>query len=84
MSSDNLVTVKRRMLIGAVVPLLVLLAIAGVYVVMLSKVNAGVDRVYMDRVVPLQQLKQIADEYAVKVIDAANKANAGFTARNRH
>lgn len=28
-------------------------------------------------VVPLKELKQIADLYAVKVIDAANKANVG-------
>lgn len=43
----------------------------------LSDLHAGIDRVYKDRVVPLQQLKTIADEYAVKVIDAVNKANAG-------
>ena len=34
--------------------------------------------VYQDRVVPLKQLKLIADAYAVSVIDAVNKANAGL------
>ena len=35
-------------------------------------------RIYDDRVVPLEDLKLIADDYAVFVIDAVNKANAGL------
>jgi methyl-accepting chemotaxis protein len=47
----------------------------------IRKTNAGLETVYNDRVVPLKQLKAIADDYAVAIIDAANKANAGlFTA----
>lgn len=38
----------------------------------------GVDRIYLDRVVPLKDLKVIADDYAVLVVDAVNKANAGL------
>jgi methyl-accepting chemotaxis protein len=34
--------------------------------------------VYEDRVVPLKILKQVADAYAVNIIDAVNKANAGL------
>ncbi len=40
--------------------------------------NASLHTVYQDRVVPLKQLKQVADAYAVNIIDAANKANAGL------
>ncbi|MDQ8203902.1 methyl-accepting chemotaxis protein [Pelagicoccus sp. SDUM812003] len=43
-----------------------------------SESNAGLKRVYNDRVVPLKQLKTISDDYAVFVIDAANKANCGI------
>ncbi|GGY58394.1 methyl-accepting chemotaxis protein [Bacterioplanes sanyensis] len=39
--------------------------------------NQGLETVYQDRVIPLQQLKAIADGYAVLVIDAVNKANVG-------
>jgi methyl-accepting chemotaxis protein len=39
--------------------------------------NDGLATVYNDRVVPLKQLKLIADAYAVSIIDAANKLNAG-------
>ena len=47
----------------------------------IRKTNAGLETVYNDRVVPLKQLKAIADDYAVAIIDAANKAHAGiFTA----
>lgn len=47
----------------------------------IKQTNQGLRTVYEDRVVPLEQLKTIADAYAVDIIDAANKANAGlFTA----
>lgn len=42
-----------------------------------SQTNAGPETVYKGRVVPLAQLKRIADAYAVAVIDAVNKANTG-------
>jgi hypothetical protein len=58
-----------------------LLVVGVIGIVGIARTNAGLETVYQDRVIPLQQLKQIADAYAVSVIDAANKANAGlFTA----
>ena len=39
--------------------------------------QSRLDAMYNDRVVPLRLLKQIADAYAVNVIDAINKANSG-------
>ena len=41
-----------------------------------------VTTIYDDRVVPLGQLKKIADAYAVNIIDAVNKANGGIKTRN--
>ncbi len=43
----------------------------------MQKTTRGLETVYNDRVVPLQQLKTISDDYAVFIIDAVNKANAG-------
>ncbi len=37
----------------------------------------GLNAVYQDRVVPLRDLKIIADEYAVAVVDAVHKTNDG-------
>ncbi len=39
--------------------------------------NHALRSVYVDRVVPLEQLKTIADDYAVLIIDTVNKAQSG-------
>ncbi|WP_457807945.1 methyl-accepting chemotaxis protein [Kushneria sp. EE4] len=44
----------------------------------LRSVNDTMGSLYYDRVVPLKDLKVISDAYAVDVIDAVNKANAGL------
>lgn len=44
----------------------------------LGETKQGLETVYHDRVVPLQQLKTIADDYAVLIIDAANKSHLGL------
>lgn len=57
------------------------MAVGVIGIVGIRKTNAGLETVYNDRVVPLEQLKAIADDYAVAMTDAASKANAGiFTA----
>jgi methyl-accepting chemotaxis protein len=70
-----------RLVLSFLVPVLLLVLTGVLAVRSLQSVNAGLTTVYNDRVVPLKQLKVIADAYAVNVIDAANKANGGiFTA----
>ncbi|MFP1682290.1 methyl-accepting chemotaxis protein [Alloalcanivorax sp. C16-1] len=44
----------------------------------LSHINQTMRSLYTDRVVPLKGLKTISDAYAVDVVDAVNKANAGL------
>ena len=73
--------ISTKIILLALVPSLAMLLIGVISVSFLRTVNQGIDRIYLDRVVPLEQLKSVADEYAVRVIDAVNKANAGrFTA----
>jgi methyl-accepting chemotaxis protein len=43
----------------------------------LAETAASLDKVYLDRVVPLQGLKAISDAYAVLVVDASHKARNG-------
>ncbi|MBK8001701.1 MAG: MCP four helix bundle domain-containing protein [Verrucomicrobia bacterium] len=58
--------------------LFLLTATVGIFsLIGLSKSEEGLKTVYNDRVVPLKQLKAISDNYAVYVIDALNKGNAG-------
>jgi methyl-accepting chemotaxis protein len=74
----------RRLRIGPRLALafLVLVALLGVNGLVglqgLLEVHKGSTTIYQDRVVPLRQLKVIADAYAVNVIDAANKAQTGL------
>ncbi|NLQ23335.1 methyl-accepting chemotaxis protein [Shewanella sp. S-1] len=77
----NGLQIKQKMFIGILVPLVMLMTIGFLAINMMGKIESGVERIYADRVVPLDDLKVIADKYAVDVIDAVNKANAGgFTA----
>jgi methyl-accepting chemotaxis protein len=73
---------KQKMLLSSVIPLALLICICVMAISMMGKIEQGVVRIYNDRVVPLEDLKIIGDDYAVYVIDAINKANAGdFTAQ---
>jgi methyl-accepting chemotaxis protein len=43
----------------------------------LKKVSSGLETVYNDRVVPLEQLKIIADEYAINIVDTTHQTRNG-------
>lgn len=73
----NGLQIKQKMFIGILVPLLMLVTIGIIAINMMGKIQQSVERIYNDRIVPIDDLKVIADKYAVDVIDAVNKANAG-------
>ncbi len=54
---------------------LLILGIQGI--IQLKTVNHGLDTVYNDRVIPLEQLKIIADEYAVNIVDTTHQTRNG-------
>jgi methyl-accepting chemotaxis protein len=63
------------------VPLLLLVALGSQSYFSVRAMHQNIATLYDARIVPLSELKLIADAYAVNVIDAVNKANAGvFTA----
>ncbi len=64
--------------LGFLVPIVFLVVNGFVSVSSLKTTGQGLETVYLDRVVPLKGLKVIADAYAVSVIDAVNKSNAGL------
>ena len=77
----NNIQIKHKMAFGILLPLTLLIGICVLAINMMTTIEKGVITIYNDRVVPLEDLKVIADDYAVFVIDAINKANAGeFTA----
>jgi len=60
----------------AVLCCLVLL-VGGAGLLGMGQSNAGLKSVYDDRVVPLKQIKTVADMYAVNVVDSAHKVRDG-------
>ena len=71
-------TVGQKLWMTIGVLILALSASGGLGLRSLSVVAANGQAIYADRVVPLRDLKNISDAYAVQVIDAINKANAGL------
>lgn len=75
------ITISLRLILAFAVPLLLLVILGSQSYFSVRAMHQHIDTLYDDRIVPLTELKLIADAYAVNVIDAVNKANAGvFTA----
>lgn len=75
MSSLKLTT---RLYLASAILVAVAIAIGVLGLFGLHRTDAALDTVYADCVIPLKQLKAISDDYAVAIIDAVNKANAGL------
>lgn len=72
------VTVKNRLLMLAVVPLLVLVFVIAMALSNASKLNASFAELFTDRMQPISQLKVVSDAYAVAMVDALHKYRAGL------
>jgi uncharacterized phage infection (PIP) family protein YhgE len=44
----------------------------------IRRINKGLETVYKDSVIPIEQLNAISNSYAISIIDATNKTNAGL------
>lgn len=69
--------VASRLLLLAGMLILFLLLIGALGIFGMRASNAGMETVYNDRVVPLSDLKLIADSYAVNIVDASHKVRIG-------
>ncbi|WAJ39603.1 methyl-accepting chemotaxis protein [Pseudomonas sp. GOM7] len=63
------------LLSGTLLCALLVLGLLGLHA--LKTTDKGLQTVYLDRVVPLRDLKIIADLYAVNIVDATHKARSG-------
>lgn len=70
-------TIKSQLLLLMGVLLLMLVGVGALGAYELHKAERRVETIYADRVVPLSQLKKVADMYAVNIVDAAHKAADG-------
>ncbi|WP_044418643.1 HAMP domain-containing methyl-accepting chemotaxis protein [Halarcobacter anaerophilus] len=73
----NNLSTKVKLSILVLVTLVTLLILGVMSIFQLKKVNNGLDTVYNDRVIPLEQLKIIADEYAVNIVDTTHQTRNG-------
>lgn len=62
-------------IVGLMTIVLIIVGLVGLYVARVT--NEGLDSVYKDRVVPLEQLKVISDMYAVNIVDTSHKVRNG-------
>ncbi|RXJ70120.1 chemotaxis protein [Halarcobacter ebronensis] len=69
----NNLSTKLKLSILIIVTLIALLILGILSISQLQKVNNGLNTVYNDRVVPLEQLKIIADEYAINIVDTTHQ-----------
>ncbi|MGV8834767.1 methyl-accepting chemotaxis protein [Cellvibrio sp.] len=62
----------------ALLPCIFLMFLGYRSISVLDAEHASITTIYKDRVIPLRDLKLVADAYAVAVIDTVNKLNAGL------
>jgi len=74
----NQLKVRSRLILLSAIPLCFLVLLAVMSLKDMRVLAKGVDSLYLDRVVPLQQLKTVSDAYAVTIVDTLHKYRAGL------
>ncbi|MFY8092177.1 MAG: methyl-accepting chemotaxis protein [Niveispirillum sp.] len=68
----------KKLLAGVLGGLAMMIVVSNIInLLALGRADQGLGTVYVDRVVPLQQLKSISDDYAVYIVDASHKVRDG-------
>src|SRR6478735_772267 len=74
---DNMkVAVRLVILAGTLMVLMLVIGIMGV--MGMRDANLGMQTVYNDRVIPMQQLKDVIDNYALILVDTPQKMSKGI------
>ncbi len=74
----NQLKVRSRLILLTALPLLALIVLCVLSLFDMKLLAAGVDSLYVDRVQPLQQIKQVSDAYAVTIVDTLHKHRGGL------
>ena len=73
----NQIRVRSRLTLLSVIPLCCLVLMGLWSLNDMKSLARGVDSLYQDRVIPLQQIKQVSDAYAVTIVDTLHQYRAG-------
>lgn len=79
----NQLKVRSRLILLSVIPLCFLVLLAVMSLNDMRVLAKGVDSLYQDRVIPLQQLKTVSDAYAVIIVDTLHKYRAGLLSNSQ-
>ena len=71
MFKNTKVSLRLALLGGTLIGLMLIIGVLGIQG--MKTANLSMRSVYEDRVIPLKQLKQIADMYAVNIVDTSHK-----------
>ncbi|NEP44667.1 MAG: methyl-accepting chemotaxis protein [Okeania sp. SIO2H7] len=61
-----------------IIPAIIISAIVGYSTHSLSRMDRQIETIYDDRVIPLELLKKVSDDYAITIIDEVNKTQEGM------
>jgi methyl-accepting chemotaxis protein len=75
-------SIRAKLLVLLILPIFALAITVLLSLLELKHAHDELNEIYHSRVIPLKDLKVIADDYAVLVIDTANKLNAGLMTTN--
>lgn len=67
------ISIKLKLYTLILVVIIIIASLVSFSVSSLNKINYSLETVYNDRVIPLKQLKQISDLYAVNIVDTTHK-----------
>lgn len=70
--------ISSKVYLGFAIPAATILGIGMFSLHSFARIDEKISTIYDDRVIPLEQLKSISDNYGIHVIDATNKANDGL------
>lgn len=78
----NNYTVRTRLAVLALLPVTVFVITSFFAMSIMSSMVKGIDSLYEDRVVPLEQIKSVSDNYAVNIVDLFHKYRANQIAKS--
>jgi methyl-accepting chemotaxis protein len=79
----NSTSVKTRLAVMAILPGAFFIVMSIIVNSIMNTQNIGIESLYSDRVLPLKQIKQVSDNYAVSIVDSLHKYRAGLLSKTQ-
>jgi methyl-accepting chemotaxis protein len=70
------IKLKNKVFLNNIIAILFLLIIVLISILNNHNTLKGMETLYLDRIIPLEQLKQVSDLYAVNIVDATHKTRS--------